>query len=154
MEKNASIEFNEKQLEINYLELPGSTMILIRDVSVINQMLKAKAEAKHASFLTNTITHELRTPTNSIKYMIKEASYHALPEDRELLSIAESNCEFLLTLINDILDYAKIEAGTFKLTLVNFSPLSIIKKCIQLFEFPVKSKKIFLKLDVSDPIPK
>ena len=129
-------------------------MILAKDISAINQIQKVKAELKHRSFLTYTITHELKTPTNSIKYLIKEVSEHASPDDKELLDIAESNCEFLLTLINDILDYAKIEEGTLKLAPTLFSLVNKVKWVMKLFTMPVKIKNIKLELDLNEPLPK
>ena len=80
-----------------------------------------------------TITHELRTPTTSIKYMLKEIRATHNPNDMEHIEIADNNCDLLLSLINDILDYAKIEEGKVKLTYTYFSPKEKLLQCKNIF---------------------
>ena len=58
-----------------------------------------------------TITHDLRTPINSIQFMIKEANQGV---NSNYLNMALINCNLLLFLVNDILDYSLIKEKKLK----------------------------------------
>jgi signal transduction histidine kinase/CheY-like chemotaxis protein len=79
------------------------------------QLRKAKDAAEAASraksdFLAN-MSHEIRTPMNGIIGMSELAISAEGAEQREFLSLLRSSADALLTILNDILDYSKIEAG-------------------------------------------
>lgn len=67
-------------------------------------------------FVAN-VTHELRTPVNGIQGNTKELLTHEnlAAEDRKLLELIEHGCEDMHALINNILDFSKLEAGKFQL---------------------------------------
>jgi len=81
---------------------------------------KAKDDAEEANmaksqFLAN-ISHEIRTPMNGVLGMTELLMYSNMNErQRRQLQLVKSSGESLLTIINDILDYSKIEAGRFEL---------------------------------------
>lgn len=85
---------------------------------------KAAAEAANAAksqFLAN-VSHELRTPMNAILGMIDVALPKAVdPTIRDCLQTAKESADLLLTLLNDLLDSAKIESGKLQLESAPFS---------------------------------
>jgi len=62
--------YGNKDIEISYENLFDMRLLILKDVTHIRRMNKAMAEAKYKSIIMFTVTHELRTPTSSIKYML------------------------------------------------------------------------------------
>lgn len=108
-------------------------------------------------FLSN-MSHELRTPLNSImalsRVLIMQASEKLDEEENSFLEIIERNGKRLLTLINDILDLSKIEAGKMDITPGFISAgnlLAIIKDSIQSL---ADQKGLQLTLSLPNNLPK
>ncbi|MGA2034176.1 MAG: ATP-binding protein, partial [Thermoguttaceae bacterium] len=92
---------------------------------------RAKTAAEEANqaksrFLAN-VSHELRTPMNAILGMVELASHKVTdPTARDFLHTVKESADLLLTLLNDLLDCAKIEAGKLELESAPFSLPSIM----------------------------
>lgn len=93
--------------------------------------LAEKAQARESEFLAN-MSHEIRTPLNGIVGMTELISATKLTrEQSKYVSIIKSSSELLLSLINDILDLAKLDAGKMDLKIAPFSIFEDIAKCLQ-----------------------
>lgn len=99
-----------------------------------NQKLaEATAEARRASemksrFLSN-MSHEIRTPLNAIAGFSKLLLEKAYPEDREeFLTAIHTSAELLVSLVGQVLDLAKIEAGHLEVTISPFDPHQLIEQ--------------------------
>ncbi len=85
------------------------------------KIIAEKAAKAKESFLTN-MSHEIRTPLNVIIGMVRELGKEKLSEQqRKYVVNSESSANHLLTIVNNILDMSKIEAGQFTLDPVDFS---------------------------------
>ena len=99
------------------------------------ELMAAKAKAEEAShakskFLAN-MSHELRTPLNSIlgfSDFIKDYSTTSDPKTLEYVSYINDSGRHLLSLINDLLDMSKIEAGKYQLFPETFDPIEVIEE--------------------------
>ena len=116
------------------------------------QAAEAAAEAK-AIFLAN-MSHELRTPMNGIIGMVDILKRTELTEvQREYLNIIESSGENLLTIINDILDLSKIEAGHMELENIPFSLKEELNSVMNIMQVIADKKKLPIILKMGDDVP-
>ncbi|HEV8377572.1 MAG TPA: ATP-binding protein [Tepidisphaeraceae bacterium] len=123
------------------------------------QVLAAKDAAEAANraksaFLAN-MSHEIRTPMGAILgYADRMLEPDQQPSDRlDCLNTIRRNGEHLLTLINDILDLSKIEAGEMVLEKIACSPARIISDVVSIMRVKAGEKGLKLEVKVDGAIP-
>ncbi|HEX2679443.1 MAG TPA: response regulator, partial [Polyangiales bacterium] len=134
-----------------------------RDVTERERAAAAMREAKEAAeaanraksdFLAN-MSHEIRTPMNGVLGAIDLLLHGELaPAQRELANLARGSGEILLTLINDILDFAKIEAGKLVLEVVPFDLLRVMEEVASVMAMQAHQKGITLVLRCAPELPR
>lgn len=101
-------------------------------------------------FLAN-ISHELRTPLHAINGLGKQLEQTNLNEQQSsYLRMMNESGEGLLAIINDLLDYSKIEEGKMYLQSITFNPQKIFYSVFNLFESQAFSKKLYFKTEKID----
>ena len=119
------------------------------------QLLLAKQAAESAvlakgEFLA-TMSHEIRTPLNGIVPMLDLLSRAALPPDqRDMLNTASASSQQLLRIVDDILDYSKLEANKLELEVTGFNLREVLDGVMQLMQRPADNKSLRLNLQL-DP---
>jgi len=130
----------------------------IVNVIDISPVMKAKFEAEAASrsktaFLA-TMSHEIRTPLNAIIGLSEIELQKKLPNDTLLdLGKIHNSGSNLLSIVNDILDISKIEAGNLELIPVDYDMPSIINDTVQLNIMRIGSKSLVFKMKIDPTIP-
>lgn len=113
----------------------------------------ARAAKTQADFLAN-MSHEIRTPMNAITGFAELALREDIPlTARDYIEQIKSSAKALLGIINDILDYSKIESGKFEIIPVVYEPLSVIDDVANITMTRLVEKDVELILDVDPNIP-
>ena len=123
-----------------------------QDADRARQTAEEASRAK-SEFLAN-MSHEIRTPMNGIIGMATLALDGPLNDDQtECIATVKSSAESLLTILNDILDFAKIESRKLNLERIPFSPRDVMAAAVQPFGFQAREKQIVLLVDVAPEVP-
>lgn len=127
-------------------------------VGAIKDMVKAKEKVEMATKVRNefvsNVTHELRTPVNGILGISKNLMETQLDESqKESINIIHMCCSNMIEIINNLLDFSKLEAGKFTLEEREFSFREAIDKIIAMNINQVNDKGLKLLLNISPEIP-
>jgi signal transduction histidine kinase/ABC-type amino acid transport substrate-binding protein len=125
------------------------------------ELQKAKEQAETAdkvkSAFLATMSHELRTPLNSIigfTGILRQGLAGPLnQEQQKQMAMVQGSSRHLLTLINDVLDISKIEAGQLRLAPTTFNPRTSLTKVVKLVSPLATKKKLNLALDLPPDLP-
>ena len=114
----------------------------------------AERSSKFKSEFLSTMSHEIRTPMNAVIGTTNLLlSDNPNPEQLEYLNILKFSGENLLAIINDILDYNKIEAGKLELNQLKFDLRQLAQKTQLAFSTRAAEKNLRLDLSVDNEIP-
>lgn len=148
-----SFDFTEVEKQNRIVEAQRDE--LERSQKEIENALKKAEDATQAKsvFLAN-MSHEIRTPLNAIIGFSEVELLKKLPlETGENIEKIYSSGKTLLSIINDILDISKIEAGQMQISPVEYDLVSAINDCVIMNLVRIGSKPIELKISVSENIP-
>ncbi len=136
------------QAEVSALQLE-----IDRHNRLEHELTSAKQDAESAvmakgEFLA-TMSHEIRTPLNGIVPMLDLLMHSHLPPDQlELVRTAFSSSHQLLRIVDDILDYSKLEADKLDLETTTFNLRELLESVITLLERPAEAKGLRLLLNI------
>ena len=165
---NAIITHNDRTLEVCISPLKTRTrtngyLILLMDITEISRqaqqmkMLKEKAEAANkakSTFISN-LSHEIRTPMNAIIGMTEillRDTYTA--QQTEYLHNIQTSGNSLLGIINDILDYSKMESGKFDMVQDVYEPFNAFRDLGMMFLNRIGDKDIELLVEMDPRLPR
>ena len=128
---------------------------VIRHQLDVTAALKEDAESANrakSEFLAN-MSHEIRTPMNGVIGMAELALCSEGEEQREFLSLIKSSGETLLVILNDILDYSKIEAGKVTLESLRFNLADLVGDAVKSMASSAHGKGLELTFQLDPDVP-
>ncbi len=121
------------------------------------ELLRAKQAAEAATLAKGeflaTMSHEIRTPLNGIIPMLELISSGQLSLDqRDMLQTATGSSLQLLRIVDDILDYSKLEANKLELEITTFNLRELLDGVVQLLQRTAESRQLRLGLDIEPSV--
>lgn len=145
-------------------DLLGRATRMIGTISGIDErkqteqkLAAALEEAQEASrakgeFLAN-MSHEVRTPLNGILGLTRLLAESGLDAEQDAyLRMMEGSAKLLLSLLNDTLDYSKLEAGRMTLAPIAFELPRAVDEVLMPFRMAAKEKGLVLQVDIADTV--
>ena len=150
------LEVQNTELEVQKSEMTAQTIELNsqnRELEMQKIQLSEASRLK-TNFLSN-MSHELRTPLNSVialSGVLNRRLANKIPDDEySYLEVIERNGKNLLSLINDILDISRIEAGREEIEITKFNSKNLITEIINMIQPQAMLKEIEFKQADSEP---
>ena len=116
-----------------------------------------RASAQKSEFLAN-ISHEIRTPLNAIlgfSEVMKARRFGAIENDKYsgYVNDIHSSGEHLLSLINDLLDLSKVEAGKLELNFASVDLGDVVTQCVKLLSDSAREARVIVRTSIQDGLP-
>lgn len=163
-EQTQNLKHQQEELQMSNEELEEQTQALEaknKEVEAARYDIEQKTKqleltSKYKSEFLANMSHELRTPLNSLLILSKDLAENKnnnlIPDQIESAEIIYKSGHDLLTLINEVLDLSKVEAGKMSLNIERLSLRNIMHDLAKTFKSQVEQKGITLILDIEDQI--
>jgi signal transduction histidine kinase/DNA-binding response OmpR family regulator len=126
----------------------------IMEINLINETIKAEEAYNHKSVFLANISHEVRSPINGIVGMLTLLEDTELnSEQQDYISMIKECCFNLMTIVNDILDYSKLEVGKISLNLKKMDLRECIESTNDIILSKIYEKSLKYSYNIRNDIP-
>ncbi|MBI2153250.1 MAG: GAF domain-containing protein [Candidatus Rokubacteria bacterium] len=159
-EKLSGEIFDGEELELLRV-LAGQATVALQTSQLYEQLSRTNEQLVEANTLKSQFlaqfSHELRTPLNAIigfsKVMLKTSGGALSKEQEEDLAAIHSNGLHLLGLINDVLDFSKIESGTLELEKAPVVVEELIDECVKTTLPLIRGRNLVIRREIEPALP-
>jgi PAS domain S-box-containing protein len=124
------------------------------EIGLIDARDKALEAAKIKSEFLANMSHEIRTPMNGVLGMMELLKQtHLSDEQKTLANTAFESAQSLLSIINEVLDFSKIDAGHLQMEHITFNLHKLISELQSLFSFKARDKNIGFHISLHELVP-
>ena len=116
--------------------------------------VRGNAEVRAKSQFLARMSHEIRTPLNGVlglAELLRETD--PSPRQQDYIALIENAGRTLNTLVNDVLDYSKLEAGKLELDVGELDPAALVIECANMFNLPASDNGNLILVDVDPALP-
>lgn len=140
----------------------GGQIHILQDVTSEHRITQALRNAKEAAEAANeaksnflaTMSHEVRTPINGVMGMAGLLNDTALdPTQRRYVDAIRDASEALLQIINDVLDFSKLEAGRLEFEDLPFDPRALVRATVDIVQPRARAKGLILEWSSAGDVP-
>lgn len=154
------VTYRQKSLSIKCskisVQVSDALILVITDITKYKNLEESLKKQNQDEYMLRSVAHELRSPINSIIFF-SDKNMQAVDKScrmHENLKIINNNSQYLLNIVNDILDYSRIKSGNFKIINQEFNPSKLIRDTIKLFEFQAEKKNLTISVMIDPLMPK
>lgn len=153
--RKTEAELRSTEAELRKLNLELEARVASRTSELAAAKDEALSGSRAKSEFLATMSHELRTPIAGIvglSDLLEKTSLSA--EQRTLLTTLKTSTQTLMALLNDVLDYSKIEAGQVELERIDFELRERVRAVVELLRPQAEKKQLALTLEIEKAAPR
>lgn len=130
--------------------------ILTEELETLRRLLGEAERANEAkSMFFATMSHEIREPMNGVLGMTRLLQETPLSDEQKgYVDAVHFSGQALLTIINDILDLSRMEAGKLRLDQIDFDLVNVVERTVELLRPRAERKGLTLKLEIATDVPR
>jgi signal transduction histidine kinase len=156
--RDRSIEEEVRRLAVTKTALIGFIdLVLLAGLGLVwaNVRRELRLSRLKSDFVAN-VSHELKTPLALIRLFSETLELGRVPsgdKQKQYYRIINKESRRLTQLINNILDFSRIEAGRKQYRLVRGDPAAVVREVVDAYRFPIEQQGFALDLDVAEDLP-